>query len=87
MKNGEDSTDSTFDSSRIQIFMDRTDQLITFYLDKNLLQTYKEYSEKLMRDCQLPIKYGNIPFNLMEPIYGSFNGATQDSMAPSLILT
>ena len=79
--------DDTFDNAKIQIFMDRTDQLITFYLDKKLHKTYKEYSEKLMSDCRLPIKAGNVPINLMEPIYGSFDGATQDSMAPCTIMT
>lgn len=86
-KNVGSTTNSTFDNSRIQIFMDRTDQLITFFLDKKLIQTYQEYSEQLMKDCQLPIKLGNFPIHLMEPIYGSFNGATQDSMAPSTLIT
>ena len=87
-KNGIDSTaDGIFDNSRIQIYMDRTDQLTTFYLYKKLLQTYKEYSEKLMSDCQLPKKAGNIPINLMDPIFGSFDGEFQDSMAPSAVIT
>lgn len=86
-KEREQTLDSIFDHSRIQIFMDRTDQLITFFLDRKIWETYKEYSEQLMSDCDLPIKSGNIPINLMEPIYGSYNSDYTDSMAPGLILT
>lgn len=86
-KSGDSITDGTFDNSRIQIFMDRTDRLITLFLDKNLQKTYQEYSEKLMSDCQLPIKSGNIPINFMEPIFGTFDDAAQDSMAPCTIMT
>lgn len=83
----EQTLDSIFDYSRIQISMDRSDQLISFFLDRKIWETYKEYSEKLMIDCELPIKSGNVPINLMDPIYGSYNSEYTDSMAPGLILT
>lgn len=79
--------DSIFDHSRIQIFMDRTDQLITYFLDRKLWETYKEYSEKLMSDCEMPIKLGNIAINLMDPIYGSFSSNYKETLSPGTILT
>lgn len=86
-RDGDSTLDSIFDDSRIQIFMDRSDQLISFFFDRKIWQTYKEYSEKLMIDCEMPVKSGNIPINFMDPIYGSYDSDYTDLMAPGLILT
>lgn len=86
-KDGRGATNYTIDHSRIQVFMDRTDQLITYFLDKKLLESYREFSEKLMIDCKMPMKLGNIPVIFKDPIYGSNDDSFQASMAPGLVMT
>lgn len=78
--------DGTFDSSRIQINLDRSNQQITYFLELKIYQTFKEYSEHLMADCNLPIKIGNVPISLENPIYGSFDEDFKYSMAPGMIM-
>lgn len=67
--------------------MDRTDQLITYFLDKKLLESYTEFSEQLMIDCKMPMKLGNIPMIFNDPIYGSNDDSFKASMAPGLVMT
>lgn len=80
-------SDGSFDSSEIKIYMDKSDQQLTFFLEKKLLQTYKEFIEKLMGDCNYPIKAGNVPIDFLDPIYGSFDGVYTDYIAPGVVMT
>lgn len=84
---GKDASEGSFISSEIQIFMDKSDQQLTFFLEKKLRQTYLEFAQSLMSDCGLPIKLGNIPIGFLEPIYGSFDGVYTDYMAPGVVMT
>lgn len=84
---GKDAPDVSFINSEIQIFMDKSDQQLTFFLEKKLRQTYLEFAQSLMSDCGLPIKLGNIPIDFLEPIYGSFDGVYTDYMAPGVVMT
>jgi ABC-2 family transporter protein len=77
----------SFKNSEIKIYMDKSDQQLTFFLEKKLRQTYLEFSQHLMRDCEFPIKLGNIPMDFLDPIYGSFDGVYTDYMAPGIVMT
>lgn len=79
--------ESTFFSSEIQVYMDKSDQQLTFFLEKKLRQTYQEFTEQLMRDCEYPVKLGNIPIRFEMPIYGSFDGVYTDYIAPGVVMT
>lgn len=74
-------------NAEIQIYMDKSDQQLTFFLEKKLLQTYKEFAEQLMKDCEYPIKLGNIPMDFAKPIYGSYDGIYTDYIAPGVVMT
>jgi hypothetical protein len=79
--------EATFFSAEIQVYMDKSDQQLTFFLEKKLRQTYQEFTEKLMGDCNYPVKLGNIPINFEMPIYGSFDGIYTDYIAPGVVMT
>lgn len=77
----------SFENSEIKIYMDKSDQQLTFFLERKLRQTYKEFIEKLMNDCNYPAKAGNVPIDFMDPIYGSFDGVYTDYIAPGVVMT
>lgn len=76
-----------FYNAEIQIYMDKSDQQLTFFMEKKLRQTYQEFAEKLMKDCEFPVKLGNIPINFDAPVYGSYDGIYTDYMAPGVVMT
>lgn len=84
---GRNAAEGSFINSEIQIYMDKSDQQLTFFLEKKLRQTYLEFAQGLMGDCEFPIKMGNIPIDFMNPIYGSFDGVYTDYMAPGVVMT
>lgn len=84
---GRNSIPGSFESSEIQIYMDKSDQQLTFFLEKKLRQTYLEFAQDLMRDCEFPIKLGNVPMDFEKPIYGSYDGLYTDYMAPGIVMT
>jgi len=84
---GRNANEGSFRSSEIKIYMDKSDQQLTFFLEKKLRQTYLEFSQNLMMDCEFPIKLGNIPIDFKTPIYGSFDGEYTSYMAPGVVMT
>lgn len=84
---GRNAPQGSFISSEIQIYMDKSDQQLTFFLEKKLRQTYLEFAQNLMSDCEFPIKLGNIPIDFLTPIYGSYDGTYTDYMAPGVVMT
>lgn len=84
---GRNAANGSFTNGEIQIYMDKSDQQLTFYLEKKLRQTYLEFSQGIMADCDLPLKLGNIPMDFTDPIYGSYDGVYTDYMAPGVVMT
>lgn len=84
---GRDANEGSFLNSEVQIFMDKSDQQLTFFLEKKLRETYLEFTQGMMADCKFPIKLGNIPIDFETPIYGSFDGEYTDYMAPGVVMT
>lgn len=60
-ENGTSADNSSFIFGEIAIHLDKTNQQLTFFLERKLLQTYTEFSEKLFGDCGYPIRTGNVP--------------------------
>lgn len=67
--------------------MDKSDQQITFFLERKLRQTFKDFAEALMVDCQYPKALGNIPISFMEPVYGSLDEEFTEFVAPGVVMT
>ncbi len=51
----------SFENRDINIYLDTTDQRLTFFLNWKLYKTFGEFGEQLMRDCEFPIKLWTIP--------------------------
>uniref|UniRef100_A0A336MEP9 CSON012244 protein n=1 Tax=Culicoides sonorensis TaxID=179676 RepID=A0A336MEP9_CULSO len=86
-ENGRKADNGSFDSTDIEIFLDKSDQQVTFFLERNLLVTFKEFAETLMSDCGYPKALGNVPITFMEPVYGSLNEEFTEFMAPGVVMT
>jgi hypothetical protein len=84
---GRYASEGSFYNAEIQIFMDKSDQQLTFFLEKKLRQTYMEFAQELMADCKYPVKLGNIPIDFAQPIYGSYDGVYTDYIAPGVVMT
>ncbi|XP_040161258.1 ABC transporter G family member 20 [Anopheles arabiensis] len=85
--NVRDADDGSFHTSEIKVYLDKSDQQITFFIEKKLLQTYREFAESLMTDCRLPKQLANIPITFETPVYGTFDEEFTDFMAPGVVMT
>ncbi|XP_055688091.1 ABC transporter G family member 23 [Lutzomyia longipalpis] len=84
---GRHADNSTFYTGEISIYMDMTDQQISYFLERKLRSTYQKFSESLMTDCELPVALGNIPIHFYEPIFGYAEGEFKEFIAPGIIMT
>lgn len=84
-RDGRDADDGSADNSRIDIYMDHSDLQLTFFLQSKFYQIYKNFTQHLMMDCNLPIKLGNVPVSFEKPIYGSYDTDFKHSMAPPMV--
>lgn len=73
-------------NKRIGITMDQTNQQLTFFLQRNLYNVYKNYSENMLGECNLPRKLDNIPIEFLGPIYGEYEADFKQTMAPAMIM-
>lgn len=80
--NPDDATDQARENSLIKIYMDQTDLQLTYFLQRRLYDVYKNYSQNVLSDCNLPKKLDNIPINFEKPIYGNYNSDFKHSMVP-----
>uniref|UniRef100_A0A2M3Z376 Putative abc transporter g family member 20 n=1 Tax=Anopheles braziliensis TaxID=58242 RepID=A0A2M3Z376_9DIPT len=85
--NVRDANDGSFHTSEIKVYLDKSDQQITFFIEKKLLETYRQFAESIMDDCQLPRQLANIPINFQTPVYGSLDEEFTDFMAPGVVMT
>lgn len=73
-------------NSKIKIYMDQTNQQLTFFLQRRLYDIYKMYSENMLTDCNLPKKLDNVPIEFLQPIYGTYEADFKQTMAPAMIM-
>lgn len=85
-REGRTADDGSAENSKIQIFMDHSDLQLTFFLQSKFYQIFKNFTQHMMADCNLPIKLGNVPVNFEQPIYGSYDTDFKHSMAPPMIM-
>lgn len=82
-----DADPGSFHTSEIKVYLDKSDQQVTFFLEKKLIETYKDFAEGVMSDCHLPKQLANIPIKFEDPLYGTFNDQFTDFMAPGVVMT
>lgn len=73
-------------NSLINVYLDQTNQQLTYFLQRRLYDIYKKYSESVLTDCGLPKKLDNIPIQFLKPIYGSYDTDFKHSMVPPFIM-
>lgn len=64
-----------------------TDQPIALYIEKGLRDTYKNFVEGLMIDCNLSKELVALPIKFEEPVFGSFHEIYRTFIAPGVIMT
>lgn len=84
--NPEDVDPQSRKNSVINIYLDQTNQQITYYLQRRLYDVYKEYSQNVLSDCNLPTKLDSIPIQFLKPIYGSYDTDFKHTMVPAFIM-
>lgn len=86
-ENGRDAEDGSLENKNIDVFLDKTDQQITFFMERKLRDTYKEFTQDLMTECNWPKRLGNIPVNFEDPVYGTMDQEFTNFVAPGVVMT
>lgn len=79
-QNPEEAGNQTRDNSIIKVYMDQTDLQLTYYLQRQFYEVYKRYSERILTECNRPIKLDNIPINFDETFFGSLKSDFRHTM-------
>lgn len=77
---------ATRNASKIKIYLDQTNQQLTFFVQRKLYDSYRQYSQDMLSDCGLPKKLDNIPIDFLQPIYGNYEADFKQTMAPAMIM-
>lgn len=85
--NGKDANNGSFDMKDVEVYLDKSDQQITFFLERKLRETFMQFAQQLMEDCGFPRQLGNIPVAFETPIYGSFDEEFTNFVAPGVVMT
>ena len=56
-------------------------------MERKLRTSYQAFSEKLMTDCNLPMRLGNLPMRFFDPIVGKFEAEYKEFIAPGIVMT
>lgn len=84
---GRVASDETFDQRELTVRMDKSDQQITYFLERRLLDTFHDFAEQLMVDCKFPKNLVNVPVNFVGTFHGTLNDEYTDFVAPGIIMT
>ncbi|CAL8138000.1 unnamed protein product [Orchesella dallaii] len=76
----------TFAGSNIIFEMDATSKQITATLIKVFGDTYKSFSQHLLRGCGYDERLADVPMQFLPPVYGDYSAGFRDFLAPSLVL-
>jgi len=85
--NGREANNGSFENKDVQVFLDKSDQQITFFLERKLRQTFREFAENLMVECGFPRQLGNIPIQFEDAVYGTLDEEFTDFVAPGVVMT
>jgi len=77
----------TIDHSSVYIFLDMTNQLIGYKLQRTFLETLKKFSRDLMIRMDANPKSVELPIKIGKPIYGDKEPTFTEFMAPGVVLT
>lgn len=84
---GRHADNGSFMNSEIRIYLDKSDQQLTYFLEKKLRETYREFAENMMTDCEMPRRLGNVPIRFEKPIFGTFDDEFTTYIAPGVVMT
>lgn len=73
-------------NSKMKIYLDQTNQQLTFFLQRKLYDAFVRYSENMLIDCNLPRKLDSMPIDFRKPIYGTYDADFKQTMAPAMIM-
>lgn len=76
--------DLKIQSREISVHVDQSNRQISFFFQRKLMDTYRLYTQKLMKDCGVSEKYLGMPVDFRDPIFGQFDANFKDSMAPAV---
>jgi hypothetical protein len=75
-----------FDEGAIQVYLDQTDLQKASYIKKQIYDTYQRFITKLMIECGLSEKAGDVVAIKFETIFGKLNFDFKLTMVPGFIL-
>ncbi|KAG4068799.1 hypothetical protein HA402_002490 [Bradysia odoriphaga] len=84
---GRTTSDEILDQSEIQIWLDLSNQQIASLVNRDILMTYRDFSQGLLKDCNNNPKLGNVPIRYNDPVYGTSTSSFIDFVAPGITLT
>lgn len=87
LTDGTNAEDDVFDQREILVRLDKSDQQITYFIERRLREAFQNFTQKLMTDCELPKGLANVPVNFKDTFYGTFNDEYTDFVAPGVIMT
>jgi len=83
---GNAALDSSIDRSRINVFMDHSNYQLMFYIEKQIYETYDNFAQSLLKDCNFNKRTGKLPIIFLDPIYGDKDAEFALGMMPPSFL-
>ncbi|XP_040563313.1 ABC transporter G family member 20 isoform X1 [Lepeophtheirus salmonis] len=72
--------------SSLRVYLDMTNQQVSFSIKRIIFDSYKDFIGGLMTDCELPSELAASPVRYEDPIYGVENPSFTSFMAPGIIV-
>jgi len=84
---GLNADNETLDHSSIYFFLDMTNQLIGYKLQRTFLESFQKFSKELLIEQNSNPNSVNLPIKIGKPIYGDKEPTFTEFMAPGVVLT
>ncbi|KAI9558715.1 ABC protein [Daphnia sinensis] len=84
---GDSATMENIMRSRISVNMDSSNQQIDVFIEKWLMEAFRDFLQSFMKSCQYEPEAGYIPIVFLDPVYGKKDTPFTEFMAPGLIIS
>ncbi|KZS17646.1 ABC protein, subfamily ABCH [Daphnia magna] len=84
---GDSATVENIMRSRISVNMDSSNQQIDVFIEKWLMEAFRDFLTNFMTSCQYEPEAGYIPIVFLDPVYGKKDTSFTEFMAPGLIIS
>ena len=81
----DDHKSNNIDKGFIEVFLDKSDLQITSLIERKLFETYANFSEHLMTDCNKSKKAGGSPL-VFKAAFGNFNFDFKTTIVPGFLI-